>query len=107
MAEKIAFLDVFPFCAAVGELCGGLQNAYLNSVIVDRTARTMVVDAFFARMPAPAETRILSDKLCAEYALESAEIHADYPHPSAAAPAAGKGGGEKKQTGSLTQDRTP
>ena len=69
MAEKIAFLDVFPFCAAVGDLCGGLQNAYLNSVIVDRTARTITVDAFFARMPAPAETRILIDRLCAEYGL--------------------------------------
>ena len=98
MAEQVAFLAVFPFCAAVGELCGGLQNAYLNSVIVDRTARTITVDAFFARMPAPAETRILTDRLCAEYGLESAEVHADYPHPSAAAPAPEKGGGEKKQT---------
>ena len=87
MAEKYAFLDVFPCCAGLRELCGGLQNAYVNSVIVDKTAHTFQVDAFFARMPAPAETRILEDRLRAEYGLEQAELRADYPAPAAAAAA--------------------
>ena len=99
MAEKFAFLDVFPCCAAVSELCGGLQNAYLNSVLVDKESRTILVDGFFSRMPAPAETRILEDRLCAEFGLAQAEVRADYPRVSAPAPTKeAKGGSASKQT---------
>ena len=97
MAEKYPYLDVFPCCAGLRELCGGLQNAYLTSVIIDREARTMLVDAFFARMPAPAETHMLEQRLCSEFALESVELRSDFPR---AAPAKEPEGGAaaSKQT---------
>ena len=97
MADKYPYLDVFPCCAGLRELCGGLQNAYLTSVIIDREARTMLVDAFFARMPAPAETHMLEQRLCSEFALESVELRSDFPR---AAPAKEPEGGAaaSKQT---------
>ena len=100
MAEQYGLLDVFPCCAALRELCGGLQNARLTSVIVDPEARTMTVDAFFARFPAPAEEHMLSERLKAEYGLASVEIHSDFPRSEPAAPAAGgdKGAPAKKQS---------
>ena len=35
-------------------VCGGLEQAYLNRVIIDREAMTMEVSARFCTMPAPA-----------------------------------------------------
>ena len=87
MADKYGFLDVFPCCGAVRDVCGGLQNAYLNSVIVDREALSMQVEAFFAVMPAPAETRMLEERLRTEYGMRSVELLADYPKPEVKAEA--------------------
>ena len=52
--KQYAFLEVFPFCAPVTELCGGLDKATLSAVQVDRGRLSMLADAFFPRMPAPA-----------------------------------------------------
>ena len=41
MAEKTAFLEVFPCCGVLKELCGGLENTYLTSVLIDREALAM------------------------------------------------------------------
>ena len=59
MADKTDFLSVFPCCAGLGDLCGGLKDAYLTGVLVDRAALTMNVSATFARQPAPAELQAL------------------------------------------------
>ena len=86
MAEKTAFLEVFPCCAGFENFCGGLKDAYLTGVIVDRETLSMKAEAFFARMPAPAELSMLEQTLRDEYALSAAEIRADYPKPEAPAP---------------------
>ena len=95
MAEKTAFLEVFPCCGGLKELCGGLENAYLTSVIIDREALSLQAAAFFPRMPAPAELHLLEQTLREEYGLHDAELLADYPHTAPAAPKAAKqpGGG--------------
>ena len=98
MAERFQFLEVFPCAAAVRDVCGGLQNAYLNSVIVDKASREMLIEAFFARMPAPAERNILCERLKAEYGLERVEIRADYPKAEPAAPAKAAAAPAGKQT---------
>ena len=94
MADKIKFLTVFPCCADMASVCGGLEQAYLNGVTVDRDALTMQVDAHFSCMPAPAEVRMLEGRLQAEFGLKGVEIVAEYPLPEAP-----KAPGEaKKQT---------
>ncbi len=99
MADKTDFLSVFPCCAGLGDLCGGLKDAYLTGVLVDRAALTMNVSATFARQPAPAELKLLEERICAEYELKSAEIAADYPR--AASAAAKKPGGKPGAAGGV------
>ncbi|MCC8156043.1 MAG: PolC-type DNA polymerase III [Oscillospiraceae bacterium] len=91
MAEKAAFLELFPCCAHLKELCGGLDAAYLTSVIIERAPRRMLAEAFFSRAPAPAELSMLEEQLRTEYALQNVELRADYPKQSASA-ANGKAG---------------
>jgi len=86
MAENYRFLDVFPCCRGMSGVCGGLEQAYLNSVIIDREALTMQVNAHFCCMPAPAELKMLEDRLRSEYALSSVELLAEYPAPAPTAP---------------------
>ena len=81
MAEKIAFLQVFPCCGGCAEMCGGLDKASLSAVVVDKESRSMTAAAFFAQMPAPAELKILEDTIAAEFALSTVEIIPDYPKP--------------------------
>ena len=86
MADNTQFLEVFPCCGSLKSLCGGLENAYLMSVIVDREALTIQVQANFPRMPAPAELRMLEQTLEEEFGLQSAEIIPSYPKSAAPAP---------------------
>ncbi len=81
MAQTYGFLEVFPCCGSLRELCGGLEQAQLNSVIVDRDSLQIQVSARFCRMPAPAELRMLEERLRAEYGLERAELLPEYPMP--------------------------
>ncbi len=81
MAKQYRFLEVFPCCGGVRDICGGLEQAQLNSVIVDQEAMTMQVNAFFSRMPAPAELNMLEERLRTEYGLSDVELRAEYPMP--------------------------
>ena len=98
MNESYKLLEVFPCCAAMRELCGGLETVSLTGVTVEREALAMTVNASFARMPAPAELAMLQSRLRAEYGLRAVEIVADYPRPKPAAPAGRKKSGEKKKS---------
>ncbi|MCM1150086.1 MAG: PolC-type DNA polymerase III [Butyricicoccus sp.] len=110
--KQYKFLEVFPFCAELAELCGGLDNATLSAVEVDRANLALRADAYFARMPAPAELGSLERKIAAEYGLKSARVVPDFPDPKAApksAPGAdvilGRGAkGDPVEIGSLTLD---
>lgn len=35
-AGCIGFLEIFPDCAALGDMCGGLDKAEVSSVVVNR-----------------------------------------------------------------------
>ena len=59
----IGFLTVFPCCAALKGVCGGLEKSFLTSVIVEQEASRMRVEAFFPRMPVPAERSALEQTL--------------------------------------------
>jgi len=102
MADKTKFLDVFSCCSGCAGMCGGLENATLSAVVVDREKRSIFAEAFFAQMPAPAELKILEDTIAGEFSLSSAEIVPDYPkpefkpNPKKEAPPQNQNGGEKK-----------
>ena len=93
MAEKIAFLEIFPCCAPVQELCGGLETAAVTAVVIEREALAMTVNALFARMPAPAELAMLESRLRAEYGLRRVELRGEYPRPESAPKKEGAKGG--------------
>ena len=97
--KQYAFLEVFPFCAPVTELCGGLDKATLSAVQVDRGRLSMLADAFFPRMPAPAELRTLEGRIAGQYGLKKVEISPDFPRPKAPAKPAGASGGNGKSGG--------
>ena len=77
MADKTAFLEVFPCCAGFENFCGGLKDAYLTGVLIDRETLSMRAEAFFARMPAPVELNMMEQRLCEEYGLKEVEIVPD------------------------------
>ena len=97
MGARCDFLEVFPFCTGMTGMCGGLDKSALTSIIIERESMNMQADAFFPRMPAPAELAALERRIASEYGLKAVEIVPDYPKtaPKAtAAPAsAGKSAG--------------
>ena len=78
-ANAVGFLDIFPDCAGLSGLCGGLDKAEVTSVVVNSAELTMEVEALFTRAPAPAELSSLENELREEYGLASVRIEADYP----------------------------
>ena len=93
MSEHTPFLTVFPSCADLGAMAGGLENAHITEVQVNMAARSMTVSAYFASMPSPVEIGALTERLREDYALSEALLKPDYPQPKAApAPSAGPGG---------------
>ena len=100
MAEQYTFLQLFPCCEGLKELCGGLDAATLTAVTVDRAAAEMTVEGFFPRLPAPAELTLLTDRLREEYALNAVEILPDYPKPKPA-----KAEGKAKAAGDVLMGR--
>lgn len=79
MTEKTAFLEIFPGCAGLSDICGGLEAAYVMEVIIEKERMAMKLSAFFARMPAPAEKGLLEKNIAAQYGLESVDIISDFP----------------------------
>ena len=76
---SVAFLEIFPGCAELEGLCGGLGSAVVKSAVVNREAMSLSVEASFSRRPAPAELDTLERRLCEQYGLQSARIRADHP----------------------------
>ncbi len=107
MAEQIKFLEVFPCCASLSELGGGLDSVVLTGVEIECESGSMLINARFSRMPAPAEINMLQSRLREEYSLASVEIRADFPRPAAPKPASGgaKGGGGKPGAGDVLMGR--
>ena len=79
MSEHTPFLTVFPGCADLGAMAGGLENAHITEVQVNMAARSMTVSAYFASMPSPVEIGALTERLREDYALSEALLKPDYP----------------------------
>ena len=96
MTDNTSFLSIFPGCADLSRMAGGLQNAWVTDVQVDEGALTITISARFAAMPSPVELDTLSERLKADYGLRGAVILADYPRPKHNSFQAGPGGGAPK-----------
>ena len=88
MSGNTPFLTIFPGCADLSAMAGGLDKAYVTDVQVNETERMLSVCAWFAAMPSPVEISSLSERLKAEYALNGVGLIPDYPRPKAASSAA-------------------
>ncbi len=84
MSEHTPFLTIFPGCASLAYGAGGLEKAYVTQVQVYAEQRRMIVSAWFAAMPSPAEQTSLIERLREDYDLEEVELKADYPRPKSA-----------------------
>ena len=86
MAEHTPFLTIFPGCADLSSAGGGLEKAYVTDVQVNVAERRISVHAHFTAMPSPVEVKQISDRLCNDYGLSSADIVPDYPQPETVVP---------------------
>ena len=84
--DHTPFLTIFPGCADLHDLCGGLNKAYITGAQVAEAERTLSVFAWFPAMPSPVETAALTERIRADYDLRSVSLTADYPRPISAAP---------------------
>ena len=84
MSQEPRFLDMFGCCLGYSQLCGGLDKARIQSVIVSREDRTMDVDAFFAAEPASGDLSRLESCLAEEYGLNGVHIRPDWLRTEAA-----------------------
>jgi DNA polymerase-3 subunit alpha (Gram-positive type) len=82
--SKTPFIEMFPCCSGLTDLCGGLDKATVSSAVVSRETWSMRVSAHFARMPAPAETAALEQALTQHFQLKSVALDADWPRPKPA-----------------------
>ncbi|MGI5935909.1 MAG: PolC-type DNA polymerase III [Oscillospiraceae bacterium] len=77
--EKVAFLEMFPFCESLGEMCGGLSSAQVISTVINSEKMEMEIKVLFPRMPAPAEKSAIEARIAGEFGLRAVNIAADYP----------------------------
>ena len=89
--KKTVFIEMFPGCENMADMCGGLDKALVSEVVIDRKSKTMTIEAFFARMPAPSEQETIEHSLKLQYRLEGVKIRADFPERTAS-PKAASGG---------------
>ena len=76
MNEVTKFLELFPECAGLSAMCGGLETAGVYRAEVDSKSLTLEIAAHFARMPAPAEQAALEARIQASYGLTRVTISA-------------------------------
>lgn len=70
----IPFLDMFPFCADIADMCGGLDGALVKEATVNKEKMHMTVTAAFRRGAIPAELHTIEGRIAAEYGLNSVAI---------------------------------
>ena len=76
---KVPFMEIFPGCSGMVDMCGGLQNAFVTGVLIDEENFSMEVSAFFQKAPSGAELTTIESRLMTDYALLDVEIKASYP----------------------------
>ena len=101
MNEYTAFLTMFPGCACVSDMCGGLDRAYVTDCAVDMDKLEMTVSVRFEKMPAPAELASLSGRLKNDYSLHNVDIRADFPKPKPIVPPQSRSASSGAPTGDV------
>ncbi len=72
--DKTRFLDMFPFCAGLESLCGGLSRAFVGEVKVNRQRMAMTVYADFSETAQRMHLKMLEDKIASQYGISSVQI---------------------------------
>ena len=103
MAEETRFLDMFGCCTPLKEMCGGLEKAKVQNVVISREKRIMDMTVSFAAPGAPSDITTLEWRIAAEYGLRSVHIAAKTP----AAPAVKKPEPPKKEVKSAAKKPEP
>ncbi len=103
---KTIFLDMFPFCRDLSDMCGGLDKASVLSATVNRQKMSMSIKACFVRAAAPAEIHTIEGRIADEYGLSSVILKSSSPLPSdrsqlKKAPS-GSTGGKKPSSGNTS-----
>ncbi len=88
-AQHTPFLTIFPECASLGIVAGGLEKAYVTDVKIVAAEGSMTIAAWFAAMPSPAEVTRITELIRAIFSLTLVTVEADYPAPKGAPTAAG------------------
>ena len=81
--ETIKLLDMFSCCESMRDMCGGLENAVVTGVTVNKERLYMELSATFARMPAPAEKKAIESCIAAEFGMGIVNLRAEYPKQEA------------------------
>lgn len=84
---KVPFLEIFPDCEAMTDLCGGLDKSAVNAVEIIEGEGLMTISADFIRTPAKAEIIALESRIADDYGLSRVTIRVSVPAQS------GKSGG--------------
>ena len=84
--KSLGFLELFPGCAGLAGMCGGLDKATVQGAVVKEDEYTMSVSATFACIPAPAELeadvykRQVYDRVEREEAVKIDSFHVEIIH---------------------------
>ncbi len=72
--EQTKFLEMFPCCGSLSSLCGGLDEAFVVQVQINREQKNMSITADFATRAELADLHMLEGKIASEYGLSSVSI---------------------------------
>lgn len=97
---NVPFLEIFPGCEAMKELCGGLDKSTIREVEITEQTLSMTIFADFSRAPAPAELVAVETRITEDYGLSRTAIQPSFPKET------GKSGAEEVLMGRKTQVKT-
>ncbi|MDR1132190.1 MAG: PolC-type DNA polymerase III [Oscillospiraceae bacterium] len=72
--KQVPFLEMFPFCTGLSDMCGGLDGAFVKDADVNREKLSMKIIAVFRRCAIPAELHTLEGRIAAEFGLNSVVV---------------------------------
>ncbi|MEA4894268.1 MAG: PolC-type DNA polymerase III, partial [Oscillospiraceae bacterium] len=72
--KQVPFLDMFPFCVDLADMCGGLDGALIKEATVNKERLHMTVSAVFRRRAIPAEIHTIEGRIATEYGLNSVSL---------------------------------
>ncbi|MFB0919957.1 MAG: hypothetical protein QMB62_03610, partial [Oscillospiraceae bacterium] len=94
--NQTRFLEMFPFCADLADMCGGLDGALVKEATVNKEKLHMKLTAVFRRSAIPAEIHTIEGRIAAEYGLLSVALSSQSPEAHTEKPA--KPGEKKKKS---------